>query len=150
MFTIEIKNFTKQRVFPKSLREAADYAARKWRLSGELSLVLAGDKRLRSLNRNYRRKDKPTDILTFPAPKESIGQLGEIVINLDDCARPVRYLDVFPEKKPFEYLLLFLLLHGLLHLAGYEDEKESGRLLMVSKGRKMMEELVKNGIIKVK
>lgn len=149
MFSIDIINFTKQRVPQKLMHEAAAYAAKKLRLDGELSLVLAGDKRLRALNRDYRSKDKATDILTFPAPKGSIGALGEIFINLDDCRRAQKYADVFTEKKSFEYLLIFLIIHGLLHLSGLNDEKEAERLEMIAAGEKMMKELIKNGIMKV-
>lgn len=148
MFSIDITNFTKQRVPQKLMREAATFTAKKFRLDGELSLVLAGDKRLHSLNRDYRSKDKVTDILTFPAPKGSIGALGEIFINLDDCRRAHKYADVFTEKKSFEYLLIFLLIHGLLHLCGLNDEKEVERLKMIEAGEKMMKELIKNGIMK--
>ncbi|MDP3836741.1 MAG: rRNA maturation RNase YbeY [bacterium] len=148
MFSIDITNFTKQRVPQKLMHEVAAYTVKKLRLDGELSLVLAGDKRLHSLNRDYRRKDKATDILTFPAPKGSIGALGEIFINLDDCRRSKKYVDVFTEKKSFNYLLIFLLIHGLLHLSGLNDEKEAERVKMIEVGEKMMKELVKNGIMK--
>ncbi|PKM87095.1 rRNA maturation RNase YbeY [Candidatus Falkowbacteria bacterium HGW-Falkowbacteria-2] len=145
MFSIDITNFTAQRLPQKLVIKAATYAAKKLRLQGELSLVLAGDKRLHTLNRDYRGKDKPTDILTFPG---SLGALGEIFINLNDCRRPQKYIEVFGGKKSFEYILIFLLLHGLLHLSGLDDEKENERLAMITAGEKMMKELVKNGIMK--
>ena len=147
MFTIDISNLTKQTVPVKTLAAAAVFAAKRWHLHGELSLVLAGDARLRTLNRDYRGKDKVTDILTFSAPVAAPGALGEIFINLNDCRRPQRYRDIFSDKKSFAYLLIFLLLHGLLHLAGLDDEQESERQKMVASGKKMMEELANNGII---
>lgn len=147
MFTIDISNLTKQKAPIKILADAAVFAAKRWHLNGELSLVLAGDTRLRTLNRDYRGKDKVTDILTFSAPTAAPGALGEIFINLNDCRRPQRYLDIFSDKKSFIYLLVFLLLHGLLHLSGLDDEQEIDRQKMVAKGKKMMEELANNGII---
>ena len=147
MFTIDISNLTKQTVPVKTLAAAAVFASKRWHLNGELSLVLAGDARLHTLNRDYRGKDKVTDILTFSAPVAAPGALGEIFINLNDCRRPQRYRDIFSDKKSFVYLLIFLLLHGLLHLVGLDDEQESERQKMVASGKKMMEELANNGII---
>ena len=150
MFSIDIINFTKRRVPLQTLSKAASFAARHWRLQGELSLVLGGDKRLRSLNCDFRAKDKSTDVLSFSAPAMSAGVLGEIFINLDDCRRPSKYREVFSFSPSADYLLIFLMLHGLLHLAGYNDDTESERLAMIARGDKMMKELVKNAIIKAK
>lgn len=150
MFTLEIINFTKQAVPLSTLKAATIFAAKRWRLQGELSVVLAGDRRLQSLNRDFRQLDKVTDVLSFAAPAGAVGALGEIFINLSDCRRPSKYREVLALRPTFNYLLLFLLLHGLLHLAGYDDVLEADRQAMVMKGEKMMKELVKNGIIKEK
>ncbi len=148
MFSLDIVNLTKQTVPLKTLERVLIFAAQRWHIHGELSLVLAGDSRLRTLNRDFRGYDRSTDVLSFSAPTGTPGALGEIFVNLADCQRPAKYREIFKEKQSFIYLLLFLSLHGLLHLAGYEDETESGRLAMVAKGEKMMKELVKNAIIK--
>ncbi|MDD3285688.1 MAG: rRNA maturation RNase YbeY [Patescibacteria group bacterium] len=148
MFSIEVKNLSKRPVGLKALRRAAEFTAKRLRLDGELSLVLAGDRRLQRLNQAFLGKDKPTDVLSFSAPVISPGALGEIFINLSDCRRPQKYLEVFGEKKSFAYILLFLMIHGLLHLAGDDDATEKERLAMVARGEKIMEELMKNGIIK--
>ena len=148
MFSLDIVNLTKQTVPLKILERALDFAAQRWHLHGELSLVLAGDARLHRLNRDFRGYDRPTDVLSFEAPAAAQVALGEIFVNLADCRRPAKYHELFEKKPSFFYLLLFLSLHGLLHLAGYEDHTESGRLAMVAKGKKMMKELVKNAIIK--
>jgi probable rRNA maturation factor len=148
MFSLDIINFTQQEAPSKLLIEAATYTARRLKLSGELSLVLAGDKRLHTLNKSFRSYNKTTDVLTFSAPKEIKNTLGEIFINLNDCRRPRKYLEVFSEKKSFTYILIFLLIHGLLHLAGDNDETEKERLHIIAKGEKIMQELFKNDIIK--
>lgn len=150
MFNIEIINFTKQPAPNSSLKDLASFAARRWHQAGELSVVLGGDKRLRSLNRLFRHKDKSTDVLTFSAPAGTPGALGEIFINLQDCRRPHKYLEVFLEKKSFSYILFFLLLHGLLHLTGENDDTEQGRRRMIALGEKMLSDWQKNGIIKKK
>ncbi|MCF7860397.1 rRNA maturation RNase YbeY [Patescibacteria group bacterium] len=148
MFFIDISNFTKQTLPVKTLEKVAIFTANKLKLTGELSLVLAGDKRLQSLNRHFRGYNKSTDILTFPAPLIMKNTLGEIFINLNDCRRPRKYLEVFSEIKSFNYILVFLLIHGLLHLAGDDDTSEKERLQMVLRGEKIMQELFKNDIIK--
>jgi probable rRNA maturation factor len=148
MFTLEIVNLTKQKAPLKELKLVAQFVAKSLKLQGELSLVLAGDSKMRSLNRDFRKKDKPTDVLTFPANDLDFEFLGEIFINLNDCKRPRKYQEVFSFSPSYNYLLFFLLIHGLLHLAGYSDEKEKGRLEMIEKGEKMMKLLVKNAIIK--
>ncbi len=148
MISYEITNFTKQTVSLKTLEKVAIFVTGKLKLKGELSLVLAGEKRLQTLNRDFRGHNKPTDILTFSAPKEMKNALGEIFINLNDCRRGYKYKEVFSEKKSFNYILIFLLIHGLLHLAGDDDKTEKERLQMVFRGEKMMQELFKNAIIK--
>ena len=68
------------------LRRVLRGAAAAMRVRGELSLVLAGDGRLRRLNRVYRGKDKPTDVLSFPGEGGEAG-LGDIVISVPTDAR---------------------------------------------------------------
>lgn len=147
MFTVDIINLTKQEAPLKELLAVSKYVARSLKLGGELSLVLVADRKMRSLNRDFRGKDRSTDVLTFPANDLA---LGEIFINLNDCQRPGKYREVFSFSPSYSYLLFFLLIHGLLHLAGYSDEKEKGRLEMIKKGEKMMKLLLKNAIIKAK
>ncbi|MBX4189015.1 rRNA maturation RNase YbeY [Candidatus Parcubacteria bacterium] len=95
-----IQNLTKAKGTP----EGAPFKATKRKVLGDsyrLSLVLCGDALSRRLNRAYRKKDKPTNVLAFPLSKDS----GEIFINLK-------------KVKPFSVEFLFI--HGLLHLKGME------------------------------
>jgi probable rRNA maturation factor len=148
MLQVDIINLTKQKAPSHDLIAVSKYVARYLKLTGELSLVLAGDAKMRSLNKDFRGKDQSTDVLTFPVKDFSLGLLGEVFINLNDCKRPRKYREVFSFSPSYHYLLFFLLIHGLLHLAGYSDDEEEGRLLMVEKGEKMMKLLLKNAIIK--
>src|SRR5262245_10288019 len=68
------------------LRRLLGGAARVLKASGEVSLVLSGDRTLRDLNARYRSKDRPTDVLSFPGPGLE-QDLGDIVISLDTAAR---------------------------------------------------------------
>ncbi|MCB0354871.1 MAG: rRNA maturation RNase YbeY [Bdellovibrionales bacterium] len=86
----------------------------------EVSIVFTTDSDIQALNKNYRAKDKPTDVLSFsllegaPVPTQS---LGDVVISLDTAERQAKVLGV-----PLDDELLRLLIHGLLHLIGYDHE----------------------------
>jgi probable rRNA maturation factor len=90
--------------------------------SAELSVVLCDDGFIQGLNAQWRGKDAPTDVLSF-AMGEGEGEgmdpdlLGDIVISVDTCARQAAELGHPPERE-----LRVLLVHGLLHLLGYDHE----------------------------
>jgi probable rRNA maturation factor len=112
-------------------RKAAAHAARLKRQASaflkklnlnnaELSLALVGDAAIRKLNREWRRKDKPTDVLSFPAdplPRGVPGPqpLGDLVISLDTTARQAKEYGRTVEQELKRYLA-----HGLLHLLGHD------------------------------
>lgn len=77
----------------------------------DLSLVFVGEKRIRTLNRIYRQKNKPTDILSFPISKNS----GEIFLCLPKVTAQAKIFD-----RSFKNHLAFLFIHGLLHLKGLD------------------------------
>jgi probable rRNA maturation factor len=87
----------------------------------EVSILFCGDRRMRTLNRRYRRKDRPTDVLAFPA--EADGLLGDIVISLPYASRQAKRLGE-PASREIDRLLL----HGLLHLLGYDHETDEGEM----------------------
>jgi len=100
----------------RAIRAAAPRAVR----TCELAVVLTDDKAIRALNRRWRGKNKPTNVLSFPglthaAPHRSV--LGDIVIAYETTAREAR-----TEKKPFDHHLVHLVVHGFLHLLGYDHE----------------------------
>ncbi|MGF9693549.1 rRNA maturation RNase YbeY [Rhizobium sp. 0TCS1.26] len=95
----------------------------------ELSLVFTGDAAIREINAEWRGQDKPTNVLSFPAfpvlPGKMPGpMLGDIVIARETVEREAIDLD-----KPFDEHLTHLLVHGFLHLFGYDhietDEAET-------------------------
>lgn len=86
--------------------------------SYDLSVVFVGDARARRLNRIHRRKDKPTNVLSFPLSKKS----GEIYIDLPLCRREAPSFSTSPH-----YHVYFLFVHGLLHLKGLEHGKRMER-----------------------
>jgi probable rRNA maturation factor len=98
--------------------------------AGELAIVLTDDAAIRSLNRDWRSKDKPTNVLSFPAPRngrETPHHLGDIVIAYQTTAR-----EAVAEHKPFRHHLAHLAVHGFLHLLGYDHEADDEAELMES------------------
>ncbi|MDE3036392.1 MAG: rRNA maturation RNase YbeY [Nitrospirota bacterium] len=89
--------------------------------SAELSLLIVGDHLMRRLNGRYRRKAVTTDVLAFPmreAPGPNPLLLGDVVISLPQAARQARAQNV-----PLNRELAQLLVHGILHLLGYDHER---------------------------
>jgi probable rRNA maturation factor len=112
----------RRRVRPDRVRRVLRAAARDLGISGELAVVLAGDRTLRSLNARYRGKDKPTDVLSFPGPGGEAG-LGDVVISLDTAERNARALGrTLPQEVDV------LALHGFLHVLGYDHETDDGTM----------------------
>jgi probable rRNA maturation factor len=97
-------------------------AARMLRVKGELALLLGGDARLRALNRRYRGKDEPTDVLSFQGQGGGEG-IGDIVISVDSAERNARRLG-----RSLAAELDVLALHGFLHTLGYDHETDQGRM----------------------
>jgi len=92
--------------------------------NAELSILLCDDDTIRALNRRYRKKDKPTDVLAFPmhdepGPAGGTGLLGDVVISVPTAARQAAERD-----RPIIAEVTFLLAHGLLHLLGHDHATE--------------------------
>jgi probable rRNA maturation factor len=97
---------------------------------GTVTLVLTTDRRIRTLNRTWRRVDKATDVLSFPAGDDpGPGRhLGDVVISRDTATRQAR-----SEGHALGTELRVLALHGLLHLLGYDHERDSGRMARIER-----------------
>jgi probable rRNA maturation factor len=90
----------------------------------ELSLMLADDAALKALNRDWRDKDRPTNVLSFPAPPQ-VGMpgprhLGDIAMAYETLAREAEQ-----DGKSLTAHALHLIVHGTLHLVGYDHEEEA-------------------------
>jgi probable rRNA maturation factor len=99
-------------------------ARRAAKLREKVSVLITGNRELQALNRNFRGKDKPTDVLSFPLNSEVVnGFAGDVAISADIAAANAHRLrhDVAEEIK-------ILVLHGVLHLAGYDHENDHGEM----------------------
>lgn len=91
----------------------------------ELSIVFTDDASIQKLNAQWRGKDKPTNVLSFPAFPVKAGErpgpmLGDIIIARETVAREAAL-----EIKPFDHHLTHLIVHGFLHLLGYDHEDDA-------------------------
>ena len=86
----------------------------------ELSVLLTDDEEIRHLNRSFRGKDSPTDVLSFPMNEMVGGRriLGDVVISVDTAKRQAE-----EKGESLQLVLCRLLIHGILHLLGYDHEK---------------------------
>jgi probable rRNA maturation factor len=121
--------------------------------SAELAIVLSDDSAIRALNRDWRGKNAPTNVLSFPAaPNEparpaaprrggrkfhkSSPYIGDIIIAYQTTAR-----EAVAEGKPFNHHLAHLAIHGFLHLLGYDHENDRDAEEMENLERRILERL---------
>ncbi len=106
----------------RALALFAGIARRAVRLPGDVSIRITSSLEMRELNRRFRKKNQPTDVLSFPSnlPKWA----GDIAISVEIAASNAAQLGHSTETE-----LKILILHGLLHLAGYDHETDRGEML---------------------
>lgn len=100
----------------------------------EVSVMLTTDEVIQGLNRDFRSLDEPTDVLTFPGGP--FGPLGDIAISVDTAQRQAD-----ARRDSLAHEIVFLTIHGGLHLLGYEDETDEGRDDMVVRMNSVAESL---------
>jgi probable rRNA maturation factor len=101
-----------------------------------VSILLCGDGRMRGLNKTWRKRDRPTDVLSFPALEASESRaaarrgefLGDLVIDVPCAARQARRRGHALRRE-----VQILLAHGLLHLLGYDHETDDGTMLRLQR-----------------
>jgi probable rRNA maturation factor len=101
--------------------------------------VLTDDKAIRALNRKWRKKNAPTNVLSFPAPDGGASPhpvLGDIVIAYETTAAESR-----ADDKRFDHHLVHLVVHGFLHLLGYDHESDAEAEEMEQFERKILSRL---------
>lgn len=105
-----------QNLLPKAKRAFILSKIKQIEVSAETSVVFVSDLEIQRLNKQWRQKNKPTDVLSFPAEVEGIS--GDIVISVERAkAQAVEWGHDLPEE------ILVLVVHGLMHLRGYDHEK---------------------------
>jgi probable rRNA maturation factor len=119
---VEDRNWRSHRGIQARLKRAADAARKAARLKGGFCILLAGDRRLRALNREFRGKDKPTNVLSFPSGGDHAGDIA--------IAYGVTKKEARASGKIFADHAVHLVVHGVLHLAGYDHERPKDAKVM--------------------
>jgi probable rRNA maturation factor len=146
---IDIKPPYRRRLTQKWLREIVEAAlsAEKVARPVELSLLVTGDREVHKLNRDYRGIDKTTDVITFAltedrddtefvTPPDKISRLGEIIISYPQASAQAR-----ANKQTIKAELAWLVVHGLLHLLGYDHGDDASEAAMRKREDKILRKI---------
>jgi probable rRNA maturation factor len=118
----------------------------------EISLVITGQERIQELNRDYRGQDRPTDVLSFSlsqekedeeevpflGPPDGMLHLGEVIISY-----PQASMQAAESGHSIKREMAVLIIHGVLHILGYDHEKPEMELLMQAREKEVMAEIEK-------
>lgn len=104
----------------ESLQAVLDETGEDVREGAEVSFLFCDDARIRGLNRQFRGKDKPTNVLSFPGPEplDDAQCLGDIALAFETIAREAQ-----EQGKSLEHHCRHMIVHGFLHLLGYDHEE---------------------------
>lgn len=117
----------------KTVEQACEAAFGSTKKNQEISIVLADDTFVRKLNRNFRGKDKPTNVLSFSGEGE---HLGDIVLARQTILREAKE----QKKNPRDHAV-HLIVHGMLHLAGHDHEQSKDASTMEALEIKILKKL---------
>lgn len=130
---VEVNNLTNRKIDKNFLKKVVNKVLTIEQFKkGEVSIAFVPQKRIRELNKKYRKKDKTTDVLAFRESDKNINFkndkfLGEVIISLDDVDTNSKKFKVC-----FESEFARILIHGILHLFGYDHMKKNEELKMTT------------------
>ena len=128
-------------------RRAARAAAVLAPKSAVVNVIVIDDRSIRRLNRRYRGKDKPTDVLSFSyyedGPRARGRVIGEVFVSHQALARDARRLDVAPE-----HLALRIVVHGFLHVLGYDHETDADATRMERRERALLRRVLPDRVVR--
>ncbi|MEI6378890.1 MAG: rRNA maturation RNase YbeY [Candidatus Falkowbacteria bacterium] len=138
--SIDFSNRTRTTVDRKLAVATLDKLLAHYRLSGQhISVVVVGDRAMRTLNNRFRHKDRPTDVLSF-ASRDTAAvdplDLGELIIDWQQIIRQAPRFGQRPKRE-----LVYILTHGFLHLLGYDDKSSAEAEAMKVLGEKLISRL---------
>lgn len=132
-----VANRQRRRIRRRWLEQIAEAVmeAEGCRPEAELSVVIGDDAWIQELNRKYRKKDRPTDVLAFPQDVGPSGHplLGDVAVSAETAARQAGELG-----HSFERELALLVTHGILHLTGWEDSTAVQRERMLARAEALL------------
>jgi probable rRNA maturation factor len=122
-----LQNETNNNVFDEKIEEIIAFLLERFDKKSEIAVAIATKAEIQNFNKDYRNLDKPTNVLSFPSgvPIEIADILGDIII----CFEVVE-VEAQEQNKTFENHLIHMLVHGFLHLLGYDhiDEKDATKM----------------------
>lgn len=140
---VEINNTTRSKINLILVKKVVEFFLKYYKKTSKtISLAFVGDGKMKELNNQYRQKNKTTDVLAFPEGKKEEVFLGEIIINYSQIRRQAKKFSETAEEE-----LIFILMHGLLHLIGYEDSTEKGAQEMKTVGTELVNRFKKENKI---
>jgi len=126
---VEINNLTRVRIDNRFFEKTVTKLAKLLKIKlPEISLVFLNDKEMKNLNRKYRKRNRLTDVLSF--------DYGEILICLPQAKRQAKLLNHSLKDE-----LVILLIHGILHLVGYNDETKKDYNKMSKKQKALWQKI---------
>jgi probable rRNA maturation factor len=114
---------TLRRIAERAVQAAEEVAQGDRQSCGELSLLFTNNETIRSLNKDFRGKNKPTNVLSFP--QNSCNLLGDVILASETVREEARLAG-----KPLEDHMAHLIIHGFLHLLGHDHQKDEEAELM--------------------
>lgn len=132
----------KYRIDRKRLMQWTRRVLQEQKLNGELGLVFVNNRQIRGYNRDYRKHDAPTNVLAFPI-QEGIGSglhpecIGDVMISLETVQKEA----LLYERSMREHLLI-ILIHGLLHLLGYDHEGSASEAARMRRREKRLFQMI--------
>lgn len=102
----------------------------------DLVVLLCDDAEMKTLNAEFRQKDKATNVLSFPATKMMKPHLGDIALGFETCA-----MEAAEQNKSFKDHVTHLCLHGVLHLLGYDHQADAQAKIMEDNERAILAKL---------
>ncbi len=128
---IEVNNQINSKIDIKNLQKIGEKFLKYYKRDNfNVSVGIIEDRKMREINLRYRKINQTTDVLSFESSrkeKEDDKFLGEILINYKQIKRQAEEF-----KKEYEEELIFIFIHGMLHLIGYTDKTEKDRLEMIN------------------
>jgi len=135
MIRVDIKDMQKRiKVDRKFIRRVVRETLKREAKGGEVSIVLTHNEYIRQLNRKYRSVDRATDVLAFPMDEEI---LGDIVISLEKAKE-----QALVYRESFKNEVGRLVIHGILHLIGYDDSSRGSLKKMHAREEEILKEIL--------
>ena len=116
--------------------------------AAELSVALVGDAEIRKLNAQFRKQDYPTDVLSFPTEQglpAGVRLLGDVIISVEKAKQQAK-----ERKRTVDEEMVTLLIHGIIHLLGYDHERSAKDARIMGRlEKKIYRALCEQGILQV-